>query len=417
MLEHRHLVYPILLSPGYVIGMIPSQIALTKVRPGIYIPICELIWTVLTCFLALAKTAKQVMGLRFLIGLSESVFYPAVHLILGSWYKPSELGKRAGIIYAVGSAAGMFTGYLQIAAYNGLNGKGGKHGWQWLFIINAVISFPIALAGFWLYPDYPHNTKAFYLKDKDKALAIKRMQDVGRAPYSRFNVAFIKKLFSTWHIYALSVLYIIFSNNGSSNSINPLTLWLLSRHWSVTKLVSIHTSPRPTTLSFRTDRAQNVLPSAQAAIQLVASVVFSIASDTLRNRPIILTVVAFLGLLSSIILAIWNVPIGLKWFALFLNRAAVPFGPLSLTWTNEICGGNAEERAIIIGVMNALGYAFNAWLPVLTYPQTDAPKFHFGWRFSCGAFCFQIAAVWVVNSLYRRDLGRKLIGAAVKEAA
>lgn len=217
--------------------MIPSQIALTKIRPSIYLPICEIIWTVLTCFLALAKTAKQVIGLRFLIGLSESVFYPAAHLIFGSWYKPSELGKRAGILYAVGSAAGMFIGYLQIACYRNLNGKLGKHGWQWLFIINAVISLPIALAGFWLYPDYPHNTKAFYLTEKDKALAKKRMEDVGRAPYSRFDLKFVKRLFGSWHIYALTILYIIFSNNGSSNSVNPLTLWLLSRKWSVTKLV------------------------------------------------------------------------------------------------------------------------------------------------------------------------------------
>lgn len=135
---------------GYVIGMIPSQIILTKVRPGLWIPICEVVWTLLTFTLAAATTAKQVIGIRFLIGLSESIFYPAAHLILGSWYKPSELGKRAGILYAVGSAAGMFTGYLQIAAYKNLNGHLGKKGWQWLFIIDGIISLPVAIAGFWL---------------------------------------------------------------------------------------------------------------------------------------------------------------------------------------------------------------------------------------------------------------------------
>lgn len=135
---------------GYVVGMIPSQIILTKVRPGLWIPICEVVWTLLTFTLAAATTAKQVIGIRFLIGLSESIFYPAAHLILGSWYKPSELGKRAGILYAVGSAAGMFTGYLQIAAYKNLNGHLGKKGWQWLFIIDGIISLPVAIAGFWL---------------------------------------------------------------------------------------------------------------------------------------------------------------------------------------------------------------------------------------------------------------------------
>lgn len=33
-------------TSGYVIGQIPSQIILTEVRPSIWIPSCELVWTV-----------------------------------------------------------------------------------------------------------------------------------------------------------------------------------------------------------------------------------------------------------------------------------------------------------------------------------------------------------------------------------
>lgn len=196
-------------------------------------------WTLLTFVLAAATKAEHVIGIRFLIGLTESIFYPAAHLVLGSWYKPSELGKRAGIIYAVGSAAGMFSGYLQIAVYKNLNGTLGKAGWQWLFIMDGVISIPIAIAGFWLLPDYPHNTRAFYLNDKDRAMAQKRMADVGRAPKGTLGWNIVKRLFGRWHIYPLTLLYIVFSNNGSSNSVNPLTLWLKSEGWSVTKLVSL----------------------------------------------------------------------------------------------------------------------------------------------------------------------------------
>jgi MFS transporter, ACS family, pantothenate transporter len=78
-----------------------------------------------------------------------------------------------------------------------------------------------------------------------------------------------------------------------------------------------------------------------------------------------------------------------------------------LTWTNEIVGGDAEERAVVIGVMNALGYAFNAWVPVLTYPQTDAPRFSTGWKWSCVAFTLQIIVTWVIYWLWKRDLGQR----------
>lgn len=121
-------------TTGYVIGQLPSQFILTKVRPSIWIPSCELVWTLLTFSLAVATTSNQVIGLRFFVGLCESIFYPAAHFLIGSWYKPSELGKRACIFHASSALAGMFSGYLQSAVHTGLNGTLGKAGWQWLFV-------------------------------------------------------------------------------------------------------------------------------------------------------------------------------------------------------------------------------------------------------------------------------------------
>lgn len=57
--------------------------------------------------------------------------------------------------------------------------------------------------------------------------------------------------------------------------------------------------------------------------------------------------------------------------------------------------------------MNAMGYAFNAWLPLLTYPQTASPKFTKGWIWSCVAFTLQIALAWAVNWLWKRELRNK----------
>jgi ACS family pantothenate transporter-like MFS transporter len=90
----------------------------------------------LTFTLAAAKTSNHVIVIRFFIGLTESIFYPAAHTILGSWYKPSELGKRACIFHASSAVASMFSGYLQAAVYKGLNGVHGFAGWQWLFVSN-----------------------------------------------------------------------------------------------------------------------------------------------------------------------------------------------------------------------------------------------------------------------------------------
>jgi len=57
--------------------------------------------------------------------------------------------------------------------------------------------------------------------------------------------------------------------------------------------------------------------------------------------------------------------------------------------------------------MNAFGYAFNAWLPYLTYPALDAPKFRKGFVFSTCAFVAQFGITGAVWWMQRREVGRK----------
>jgi ACS family pantothenate transporter-like MFS transporter len=78
-----------------------------------------------------------------------------------------------------------------------------------------------------------------------------------------------------------------------------------------------------------------------------------------------------------------------------------------MSWANEICGGDAEERALVLGIMNASGYAFNAWLPLLTYPAVQAPRFRKGFIFSTVAFVAQFAITGLVAWLWRWEKQRK----------
>ena len=66
---------------------------------------------------------------------TRSGFYPGIHYMLGSWYSPQEIGKRAMIFWLAGSIGSLFSGFLQAAAYTNLSAVGGFAGWRWLFII------------------------------------------------------------------------------------------------------------------------------------------------------------------------------------------------------------------------------------------------------------------------------------------
>ena len=136
---------------GYVIGEIPSNLLLTRVRPRYWIPAMELLWTVLTFSLSRCNTPTQFYVLRFFVGmfpcpqsrlmqrcllktlsagLAESTFYPGMQYIIGSWYRKDELAKRSCIFHTSSGIASMISGYLMSAVYR-LGGRGGFKGWQW----------------------------------------------------------------------------------------------------------------------------------------------------------------------------------------------------------------------------------------------------------------------------------------------
>jgi ACS family pantothenate transporter-like MFS transporter len=111
---------------------------------------------------------------------------------------------------------------------------------------------------------------------------------VGRAPRKKLGWSILKRVFTRWHVWALTVLYIIFINTGPSSSISPLALWMKATGWPVTKIV------KNTALAFLNfsvaDLAQNIIPTGQSGVQLVTTVTFAMLSDFLRNRPIVMSI-------------------------------------------------------------------------------------------------------------------------------
>lgn len=61
--------------------------------------------------------------------------------------------------------------------------------------------------------------------------------------------------------------------------------------------------------------------------------------------------------------------------AYFEDPGGYADGANSYTWANEVCAGDNEERALVISSMNGMQYAFDAWIPIVIFPQTMAPDF------------------------------------------
>lgn len=125
---------------GYILGQVPSNLALTYFRPRIFFPAMIFLWGGLTMITAAVHSPQGIMAIRFFLGLAESSTFVGTHYILGSWYTEEELGKRSGIFTASGLAGTMFGGFIQTGIHSSLDGVRGLSGWRWLFIVRFLLS-------------------------------------------------------------------------------------------------------------------------------------------------------------------------------------------------------------------------------------------------------------------------------------
>ncbi|KAL3433094.1 major facilitator superfamily domain-containing protein [Aspergillus tetrazonus] len=345
---------------GYVIGEIPSNIMLTKIRPRYWLPAMELLWTVLTICLSRCNKASQFYVLRFFIGLAESTFYPGMQYIIGSWYRKDELAKRSCIFHTSSGIASMFSGYLMAGVYN-LGGRGGFKGWQWLFIIDGVISLPVALLGFVILPDVPEISNPWYLTKQEVKLCQKRMELEGRKNRGPYTKAKLKKIFTSWHIYFLTGLYITFNNaNGGQPVFQQYLKASTNPVYSVGQI--------------------NSYPTTTYAVQVFTTLVYAWTSDSIlrgaRWPPILVGAVSNITCYTS--LAVWDIPEGWKWTCYIMSGAGYGLSGLCMAWAHEICSDDNEERALVVGSMNEMAYVFQAWLPQVVWQQIDAPQYRKG---------------------------------------
>jgi MFS family permease len=79
---------------GYIISQIPGNVILAKGNPRILLPACMLAWSAVTICMAAMTSGWSFILCRFLVGLTEGPFVPAVSLMTSSWYTKQESPLR-----------------------------------------------------------------------------------------------------------------------------------------------------------------------------------------------------------------------------------------------------------------------------------------------------------------------------------
>ncbi|KAJ3776541.1 major facilitator superfamily domain-containing protein [Lentinula raphanica] len=343
---------------GYIVGMIPNNLMLQVLPPRIWLPLCQIIWGVLTFCTSAVTNVQQIYAIRFFQGMAESSTFVGTHYILGSWYKPGELGKRSGIFTSSGLAGTLFSGVLQGAVYSNLNGVSGRSGWRWLFIIDGVITLPIAFYGFWIFPDVPATTNVFYLSEEDRELAASRLRGYVEVKHSPLSWKLAKRILTRWRWYACSLLFAISGETESFGSNNLMGQWLKATGGYTVEQTDYY-------------------PSGVTAFGIVSTLICATWTDYTQVRWPVLVYMSLSCIFASICILVWKSPTGLKFFAYYLAGASYSGQATTFAWANQICADDDQERAIVLVCLHNFMWnnVVNAWWSIVFYPATDAPKF------------------------------------------
>lgn len=389
---------------GYVFGQIPTNLALQKVPPRIFFPAMMVVWGLFTLGTAFVSNPQQVMVIRFFQAVAEASTFVGVHYILGSWYKREELGKRTAIFTSSGLAGSFFSGFLQGGIHKTMDGKHGFAGWRWLFVIDFLITLPVAIYGsvfsdcsqiiqtltsssFFGFPDVPGSSKAGYLSEHERQLAVSRLPPVTKERGKTLNRTLILRVLGTWEFYVFVLMWIFGSNTEmfSTNAImNLLLKW--TGDYSIEDV--------------------NYIPTGIWAVGIIATLALGWYSDITKSRWHVGILLAFTAVISGAVM-LRPPSFTAKLVALFINGFQYAGQTVFLAWANDKCYDDDPKRGVVLASMQTGSIAVYMFWSILFYNTTQVPDWTSG---SIAMICMGIAllvSVGVAVVLEKRDQRKK----------
>ncbi|KAI8965640.1 MFS transporter [Daldinia sp. FL1419] len=374
-----------ILFVGYVLMQVPSNMLITRIKPGIYMSGWMFLWAVVSTCTAAVKSYGGLVACRFFLGIAEAPFYPGATYILAIYYTHSEMAARVGLMYCGQLLATGLTGLISAGVFAGMDGLRGISGWQWLFIIEGSFTAIVAIMGFWLLPNTPDDT--FWLNDEERKLIRARIERdrVSDATSNSSTWVGLKQAFKDKRTWLFCFMQMFHLSACSFNAFFPTVAKTLGYDNTVTLLL---TCP----------------PFVLAGI---GSVVVGWSSGRLNERTWHITVTLSVAIVGFII-ASSTLNTAARYVACFI----FPVGAFSANsvvvgWASATLSQTEEKRAVVLAITNVfghIGYIYGAYL----WPDSDEPRYGIGFGASAGFALLSICCAWVVRTLLIQE-NRKIL--------
>ncbi|EME78868.1 uncharacterized protein MYCFIDRAFT_205194 [Pseudocercospora fijiensis CIRAD86] len=359
-----------ILFVGYILGQLPSNLLLTRLRPSWYLGIVMGIWGVVCALTSTVQNLGGLIAVRAFLGVTEAPFFPGAIFLMSCWYNRAELTGRIAWFYSGVSLANMFGGLIGAGVLGNMEGKLGIAGWRWLFIISGSITVFFALCCIFVLPDFPATTK--WLTPEERAFAQWRLQlDAGEDDDNH--------AVSLWQGLKLCC------------KDYRLYLFLLLQHISTLSMTFQYFFP-------------SIAPVWFAAFLI--SVVTTYTAGRTKDRSIHIICLLMISCVGNIIVTA-TLHTGARFFAMFLMPlGAVPAFQIIVAWVSNSFIRPTVKRSAAIAICNTFGNSATIYGAYM-YPLSDRPRYLPGGA-ATAVICLLVAALAFVLRIVHIRENKKL---------
>ncbi|GKT47302.1 putative transporter [Colletotrichum spaethianum] len=334
---------------GYIISQVPANVIIAKGKPRILLPCCMLGWSAVTICMPAVTAGWGFMLCRFLVGLTEGPFVPAVSLMTSSWYTKNESPLRMGIWHAGNTISQAISGLLAAGILQNMDNIAGLSAWQWFLLLEAIASF-------WFIPNFPESTGTYFFTAEESQMAQYR-QTVSAGGRSEDDEG--DYWGGVWmalrdpFTYLFSAIHFFLIIAQSYKDFFPSILATLGFGETTTYLIQ---APPP-------------------IIAFLATLAISWSSGRMLEHGYHI-IVPILATLVGCVVMITTLNVGARYFSMILLVTG-PFVGLNISWETTVVPRPRTKRAALIAIANCVS-SVSHWFTPYFFLRNQEPYYQTG---------------------------------------
>ncbi|NML31892.1 MFS transporter [Paraburkholderia antibiotica] len=143
---------------GYALLEVPSNLIAHRVGPRRWIARIAVTWGALSAAMMFVQGEASFYTIRVLLGIAEAGLFPALMYMVTLWFAPKDRSIVVGWIY-IAPALALVIGNPIGGLLMQMDGIGGLHGWQWLFLIEGLPTILVGVLVWFKLPDRPSDAR------------------------------------------------------------------------------------------------------------------------------------------------------------------------------------------------------------------------------------------------------------------